>query len=689
MPSAPEEATIEESTSIVPLHTALEKRLLSRDVLTRHVDAYFVYLYPLPGYDFFHRTSMLEDLHNDQITPILSTALCASVAMYVSRSKESRQISVEWARETDAYILSNLNSLNVLNLQVIVLSMFHHFVYRQFGRVWLMHGLATRLVVGLQMNSEASVGAEGAGVASRECLRRLAWAVFVHDKLHCGGVEEFVALPSHWMRIRLPLNENDFRHEQDRHVQRLDELDAGLSCEDLGISGYMVMLARIRYPVLKYGRESLTETKVVILTRESTINEAEAILAPISRLQGQLEAFLAGLPPHLTLSDRNILAHSATPEFVSYLSLHMWYFQCCCDVFRICLPGVFRESAPASLLANVPGDLVPKWRSLAVSCALKMASTWQRLLEMRATGALSVPGDLLALSPAGCVSIYQCTKILLIAKRYKLYSGILDPLSGVNISLDDDKVGILCQSNVSFLNELAAIAPIAAVIQHDIKEMIDMERRSTPATLALQEYPPVSSSVQQDKLLSRYNILAMGVAASSESGFSQASSTASPVASFSHSPRGQAPCHDTQSSAQRSAEVAADGWYSNASDEHQSRTLAASSTSRQQEQRYEHQRHGPVNHAENVAGFGIPEVGRSDSSHWANIPLSGLLASEYTVTASPHDMGGELDWFLMNSILDQQAEGHISDSEQMEPNLRLCALAVKHKKTNSIASPVE
>jgi len=237
------------------LDVALQQRFLKRDVVTRHVEAYFVYLYHLPGYDFFHRPSMLEDLHNSRISPILCTALCAAVAMYVSPSKEGRQLSVEWAKDVDSYLFSNMNDLSILNLQIMLLSMFQHFAYRQFGRVWLMMGMATRFGLTIQLNNITSLtGLEtgGSGVASRECVKRLLWSLFVQDKIHSGGVDEFVGFPEQWMHIPLPLSEHHFQHEQDHQAGTLSDSLEVLSRNGLGINGYMVILHNLRHHILRW-----------------------------------------------------------------------------------------------------------------------------------------------------------------------------------------------------------------------------------------------------------------------------------------------------------------------------------------------------------------------------------------------------------------------------------------------------
>ncbi|KAL2880715.1 hypothetical protein SGCOL_003740, partial [Colletotrichum sp. CLE4] len=97
--------------------------------------------------------------------------------MFVSRSRESRVLSVQWAKEVDAYIFGNLNVFKVLNIQLLILSMFQNFAYRQFGKMWLLISMAARLAVSFQLNDEKPASDNGttAALIKRECERRLVW----------------------------------------------------------------------------------------------------------------------------------------------------------------------------------------------------------------------------------------------------------------------------------------------------------------------------------------------------------------------------------------------------------------------------------------------------------------------------------------------------------------------------------
>ena len=233
------------------LDTNSERQFLAKDIIARHIEAYFEYVYHLPGYDFFHRPSLLEDFQNDRIPPVLSLAISAAVSMYIATSREKRQLAVQWAKDLDNYIFSNFGTLRLFNLQLMILSIFHHYSYRQFGQVWLMHGLATRLALSHQLNKPKPLNPDGLSIVSGECARRLIWALFIHDKIHSGGVEEFVALPGKWMSVSLPTKETDFQNEVENTTGTISDCAAGLS-DRLSVGGYVAILHNLRYEIIRY-----------------------------------------------------------------------------------------------------------------------------------------------------------------------------------------------------------------------------------------------------------------------------------------------------------------------------------------------------------------------------------------------------------------------------------------------------
>ncbi|KAI1499936.1 hypothetical protein F5X99DRAFT_263539 [Biscogniauxia marginata] len=618
----------------------VERSFLRKDVIVQHIEAYFVYIYPLQGFDFFHRPSLLQDFQHDRIPPILCSAICAVVSMYIARTKEGRALSIEWAKDVDHYIVTNMNRLRLINLKLLVLSMFQHYAYRQFGRVWLMLGAVVRLALALQLNLDQALSQEASSFTQEECHRRLMWGLFIQDKLLSGGVQQFVSLPPDWMHLSLPVNEYSFQHEcRVRTGTLADRMDHLSNCQ-LDSSSFVLILHNLRYRILNFSK-----TLMVRNPRGNQPGCANGAIGTLVDLQRELLTFKTLLPPHLQLSDHNILSFSGSTEFSNFLALHTWFFQSSCDLFRICLPGANRENTFAHFLSHAPTGFVDSWQMLAVSHAVCWAKMWKRVQELRDSGQLLLKGDIIPLNPMAAMTAYQCTKILLIARRFGMYMNLLDPLTDEPLSVDDEYLSVLCASNVSFLDGPAAAIPVTAVIQRDIKSMIERESRSRSGSVSARDPVPVTCDVQKRNLLSRYHPLAIGFEES-------------------QTEHDEAQCHPQNGPTTRGL-----GGPSSLSTYPRLRPLRAENVL-------------PTPAPESIPsiqGLLTPEppplphglfqstaessdetaaIIHNDPSHITGEPTFGSLdySPEYSVATSQFDIAGELDWFMITNHQQQQGD---------------------------------
>ncbi|KAI8186753.1 putative transcriptional regulatory protein [Colletotrichum sp. SAR 10_66] len=522
------ESTLQQYMKTPSLNTSLEQTLLSTDVIRQHLEVFFDHVYPL-GYDFFHRPSMMEEFYAGKLPPILCTSVCAAAAIFVSRSRESRVLSIQWAKEVDGYIFANLNVFKVLNIQLMALSKFQNFAYRQFGKVWLLISTAARLCVSFQLNDERP-------------------------------------LPP----------------------------DADTST------------------VIR--RES---TKAIVLESRSDSSPAAVAkaLTTLKSLQSQLANFLAHMPSHIQPSELNMFSHSTTPEFSAYITLNSWYLQTCCDLYRTCLPGHARESAAPAFTSKAPPEFVSTWRALAVSHALRMARLWEHLQALRSKGALHSKQTRLPIGLGYGNMVHQCTKTLLTARRYSLYDNLVDPITDAPVTLDDETVEALCKSNLALLDDMSNIAPIIAVLQQDVKRMIETETKNSHiAPESPEEAAPISSEVQRNTLLSRYHPLSQSFDANAKTVDEVAIQHSDSPQLTTRSLHGDVPMAD----------------------------------------RDHYQMHAPsdIYQASTAHPIGLGQI---DSSLDGPMTWSGFaenqLAQDYYVAPSQFDMSGELSWFL-SSYLD-------------------------------------
>jgi hypothetical protein len=225
--------------------------------------------------------------------------------------------------------------------------------------------------------------------------------------------------------------------------------------------------------------------------------------------------------------------------------------------------------------------------------------------------------------------------------------------------LDDKIIEELCQSNITFLHDLASIAPIAAVVQQDVKAMVDSEIRSSIErnnAMSISEDIPVTSQIQSDHALSRYNVLAMGIAASnSESGSTHLGRT-----------QGFSPPHGVGSDSGVSSLNASSGnlyhermstLTFNAAYQPRGATAeclnhsGAASVSYPLQQQSRDLDMGEIATEFNTAPTNgvIHEDWLSPTNLVPDVWFSNDLPLEYSVAGSRFDMSGELDWFLANA----------------------------------------
>ncbi|GKT60196.1 zinc finger transcription factor 1 [Colletotrichum tofieldiae] len=537
--------------------------------------------------------------------------------MFVSRSRESRVLSVQWAKEVDAYIFGNLNVFKVLNIQLMILSMFQNFAYRQFGKMWLLISMAARLAVSFQLNDERPPpDNDTATLIKRECERRLVWHVWSMDKMLSAGLDEFTALPNRWMRTSLPNSEHAFCHGLMKPTSKLDDGVEALASHEAGPNSYLIMLLPIR------------STKRIVLDSHSDASPAAVVKAVkiLTSLQQQLSDFLKNMPKHLQLSELNMFSHSTTSEFSSYLTLNSWYLQCCCDLYRVALPAPYRESAAPSFIANAPPDFVSKWRVLAVSHALRQARLWEHLQSLRAKGALQSKQTRIPLRLGYGSMVHQCTKSLLTARRYRLYLGLIDPITDEAVELDDEAVQALCQSNIALLDEMAKIAPVVAVLQQDVKKMVEVDKDRRQNDAETQEHAPVSSEVQRSNLLSRYHPLSQSFDSNAETADEVALQHSDPPQPSTYQMLAMSP-PDT-----RMVDSTGD---------------KISDTTGPAEPPYQVQTPGDIYPVSLASAAGLHDISSSFDGPltWTGF-AENQLAPGYFVAPSQFDMSGELSWFL-------------------------------------------
>lgn len=178
-------------------------------------------------------------------------------------------------------------------------------------------------------------------------------------------------------------------------------------------------------------------------------------MSEIQTLQTKLNTVKEALPDHVQATEANIQRFYGTPEWSTYFMVHTWIFQLHLDLYRFSLPGI-REQASSDLLQAIPPDFLSKCRCQAIAFAITLARFWessQRVMAHRPQKSYTI----LTADFAIGICVIQCTKILLIARQYRMFFDLqahstVPPFR--NEVVDDVVLASLIDSNISVMDHL-------------------------------------------------------------------------------------------------------------------------------------------------------------------------------------------------------------------------------------------
>ncbi|RFU80571.1 3-dehydroquinate dehydratase i [Trichoderma arundinaceum] len=141
---------------------------------------------------------------------------------------------------------------SVLNLQVLTLWANYHYSSGNFGKTWMLVGLAARLAYCLQINVESTTGSP----SKIESRRRMMWNLRILDRLLSGTVEEFSVCSKSVDKLRLPCNEYLFMTEIEAKTDTLSAFWGDQQVQNIGGFAALVGLFEIWREILLKLREA-------------------------------------------------------------------------------------------------------------------------------------------------------------------------------------------------------------------------------------------------------------------------------------------------------------------------------------------------------------------------------------------------------------------------------------------------
>lgn len=215
-------------------------------MIRRHVDAYFEYVYPVTNHGFLHQGSLLQDLDEQRAPVILLKAIAVAAFRFVGSADDSTIQISQWTDDIDHYIMTNMGAYSILNLQVLALWANYHYSSGNFGKAWMLVGLAARLAYSLQINVESAAGSP----SMIESRRRIIWNIRIMDRLLAGTVEEFSVCSKSMDELRLPCNEHYYMADIETKTDVLAAFNGNQQLQNIGGFAALVGLFEIWREIL-------------------------------------------------------------------------------------------------------------------------------------------------------------------------------------------------------------------------------------------------------------------------------------------------------------------------------------------------------------------------------------------------------------------------------------------------------
>ncbi|KAI0437549.1 hypothetical protein F4803DRAFT_145878 [Xylaria telfairii] len=309
---------------------ALETPLPDIGTILEHIEDYFDHLYPLPSFAFLHKATVVRRCRDGAINEPLGLAICAVTSLHLQRASLDHYL---WAQQAEQLILQHISRPSIFHLQALLLVIRYRIESGEFPTAFMLAALAARTAVALRLNYERS---ELAFVA-QEARRRLFWALYLLDDYFCVGLREFELCPEETIYLQLPCREEIFEAGQQCQTGVLRP-SASDNVVAMGLRGAFMRLTSARRAVMRFNRR-------VGLGEESS----STIGARIRQFEQELACLQAALSPEHQYSVSNLVSCEWPAQFVM---LHMSYYQCHCDLYRMFLNG-YSEAAPSMLLASI------------------------------------------------------------------------------------------------------------------------------------------------------------------------------------------------------------------------------------------------------------------------------------------------------------------------------------------------
>ncbi|KAH7067374.1 fungal-specific transcription factor domain-containing protein [Paraphoma chrysanthemicola] len=364
---------------------------VTKDIIRRHIDAYFEFIYPIPVFSFLHRAEFLGRFASGTVPPALLLAVCAASSRFLATTERSQDLAKSWIEKSERMLFQNMGKWQLESVQAIVILMICSTHNYRFGRSAMYLALAVRTALFLKLHKES----DQISFIEQECRRRLIWTMFIFDRFHAGGVTEYILLPHTSIHLQLPCSDHNFHLDLPISTPHLH--DDPSTSSDPPISNFLLRIYDIRNRILQYAKELL-----------DTATSPERSLATFRSFEAELKSIQESLPVELHFSQRAFQLRVFSPERTTFIILHIYLHHCHCELYRLLNPG-YREALPQTVINSTSPDLVSYAQSQCLHHAIAIGDIITSTRLLVETGPYCTEMScFVVLYQASCAILYAC-----------------------------------------------------------------------------------------------------------------------------------------------------------------------------------------------------------------------------------------------------------------------------------------
>lgn len=345
-------------------------------MVIKHFQMWFKLWARFPLMDFLQMESTFLEISQNRLNQNLGKIVCAVTARYINPgSRELPKFAERCADDVDRYISQHMGSFlkdnGRENLIILVITICHFWMELDMGKVWMLMGLAGRMITALQLNWDGA----GETPFEQESVRRAVWEVWKLDRRLAGGFEEHIILRDEVMHLSLPARDEDVpSYDTVSTAPPLDARQRPLTKFPLCV--YHIDLHRMKHHIL-----SVTKNLAISPTPHPRPRmELSQVLEAINQLQIRLFKFHQSLPECLKVSDSKFGQWAASSDCASFVMMYTIYCELHIDLYRFSIPGL-REEADPEIARQLPRDFVEKSQIQAVGYAVSLSRFWRSMQE--------------------------------------------------------------------------------------------------------------------------------------------------------------------------------------------------------------------------------------------------------------------------------------------------------------------